>query len=124
MFPKKGKFFPGSARTTRHAVNYASVVAAELRRELGDTHQAVKTIMRWTGANERTVKNWLAGRYGPNGEHLIHLFRYSDVVLNAFLRLAGREQAIGAKGLVTLRDALAEALTQIDLRISERSHPL
>jgi hypothetical protein len=124
MFPKKGKFFPGSARTTRHGVNYVSVVAAELRRELGDTHQAVKTVMRWTGANERTVKNWLAGRYGPNGKHLIHLFRHSDVVLDAFLRLAGREHAIGAKGLVTLRDALAEALTHIDLRISERSHTL
>jgi hypothetical protein len=96
------------------------VIAAELRRELGDTH-SVKTIMNWTGANERTVKNWLTGRYGPNGEHLIQLFRYSDFVLDAFLRLAGREQTIAQEGLVTLREALAKALTQIDLLMSERS---
>jgi len=70
--------------------------------------------LRWTGANERTVKNWLAGRYGPNGDHLICLFRYSNVVLDAFLRLAGREQAIHAKRLVALRAALADALTKID----------
>jgi hypothetical protein len=56
-------------------LNYVTVVAAGLRRELGDTHQAIKTVMKWTGANERTVKNWLGGRYGPNGEHLIDLFR-------------------------------------------------
>jgi hypothetical protein len=121
MFPKKGKSFPGGARTTDQRVDYVAVIAAELRRELGDTHQAVKTIMKWTGANERTVKNWLTGRYGPNGEHLIQLFRYSDFVLDAFLRLAGREQAIAQEGLVTLREALAEALTQIDLLMSERS---
>jgi hypothetical protein len=66
----------------------------------------------------------LQAHTAQTASYLIHLFRYSDVVLDAFLRLAGCEQAIGAKGLVTLRDALAEALTQIDLRISERSHPL
>jgi hypothetical protein len=77
--------------------------------------------MKWTGANERTVKNWLTGRYGPNGEHLIQIFRYSNSVLDAFLRLAGREQTIAQEGLVTLREALAKALTQIDLLMSERS---
>jgi hypothetical protein len=123
MFPKKGKFFPGRNRTNHQAGDYVSVVAAELRRELGDTHQAVKTIMRWTGANERTVKNWLAGRYGPNGDHLICLFRYSNAVLDAFLRLAGREQAIHAKRLVALRAALADALMQIDSSIGERRQP-
>jgi len=121
MFPKKGKSFPGSARTTRQGVDYVSVVAAELRRELGDTHRAVKTIMKWTRANERTVKNWLAGRYGPNGEHLILLFRHSDVVLDAFLRLAGREEAIAASELVTLRDALGKALMQINRLTGEGS---
>jgi hypothetical protein len=110
MFPKKGKSFPC----------VRSLVAAELQKELGNTHQAVKTVMRWTGANERTVKNWLAGRYGPSGDHLIHLFRYSDMVLDAVLRQAGREQAITVKGLVSLRKALAAALMQIDALMSER----
>jgi len=28
---------------------------------------AVKTVSGWTGANEKTVKNWFSGRYGPSG---------------------------------------------------------
>ena len=115
MFPKKGKDFPRSSRAARQGQNYVVVVAAGLRKELGDTHQAVKTIMRWTGANERTVKNWLAGRYGPNGEHLIRLFRHSHEVLEALLRLAGREEVIATQELVTVREVLAHALVQIDL---------
>jgi hypothetical protein len=110
MFPKKCKSFPGTTRTTRQGVNYVSVVAAGLRKELGDTHRAVKTVIKCTGANERTVKNWLAGRYGPNGEHLVHLLRHSDEVFDAFLHLAGREQAIAGENLVTVREALAEVL--------------
>ena len=119
MFPKKCKFFPMSARTARGGIDYVSVVAAELRRELGGTHRATKTIMSWTGANERTVKNWLAARCGPNGDHLIQLFRHSDLVLDAFLRLAGRDKAVTAKELITLRNALAEALKQIDVLMGE-----
>ena len=121
MFPKKGKNFPGSSRTARQGPNYVTVVAACLRKELGDTHQAVKTVMKWTGANERTVKNWLGGRYGPNGEHLIRLFRHSDEVLDALLRLAGREEVIATQKLVTVREVLAQALGQIDLLMGETS---
>jgi hypothetical protein len=119
MFPKKGKSFPGGVRTVRQRVNYVTVIADGLRKELGDTHQAIKTIMRWTGANERTVKNWLGGRYGPNGGYLIDLFRHSDEVLDAFLRLAGRKEAIAAKELATVRDALEQALMRIDLLMGE-----
>jgi pyocin large subunit-like protein len=122
MFPKKGKFFPESARNAGKGLNYASAVAAGLRRELGDTHQAVKTVMKWTGANERTVKNWLAGRYGPNGEHLICLFRHSNEVLDANLRLAGRDEGIAVREIGAVREALASALLKIDLLMSERSH--
>jgi hypothetical protein len=124
VFPKKCKFFPVSARTARDGIDYVSVVATELRREFGGSRRAIKTIMKWTGANERTVKNWLAGSYGPNGEHLIRLFRNSDLVLDACLHLAGRKRAITAKELVALRNALAEALRQIDLLTYESSSTL
>ncbi len=40
-------------------------ITEALRAELGDTHRAVKTVTRWTGANERTVKNWLTGHARP-----------------------------------------------------------
>jgi hypothetical protein len=122
MFPKKGKFFPGGPRNPRNGLDYVSAVAAGLRRELGDTHQAVKTVMKWTGANERTVKNWLAGKYGPNGEHLICLFRHSNEVLDASLRLAGRDEGIAVREIGAVREALASALSKIDLLMSERSH--
>ena len=52
----------------------------------------------WTGANEKTVKNWFAGRYGPSGEHLAVLVRHSDEVLNAFLVMAGRDSMNSQSG--------------------------
>ena len=36
---------------------------------------ATKTLMRWTGAGERTAKAWLAGISGLSGGHLISLLR-------------------------------------------------
>jgi hypothetical protein len=69
--------------------------------------------MRWTGASERTVKNWFAGTSGPSGEHLVALLRHSDTVLEAVLHLAGREQAVAAKKLLDLRDTLVEMLDLI-----------
>jgi hypothetical protein len=70
--------------------------------------------MRWTGANERTVKNWLAGRRGPRGEHLLALMRHSNGALEIVLQLAGRDDLIAAKMLLDARNALAEMLARID----------
>jgi len=70
MFPKKGKGFPGPGGT-RAELDYAASIATALRGELGDSHQAIKTVMRWTGATDRTAKNWVTGIRGPTGEHLI-----------------------------------------------------
>ena len=114
MFPKKGNYFPNGTRAGQGKVRYPEAIAAALRSELGDSHQAVKTVMRWTGANERTVKNWLAGRRGPRGEHLLGLIRHSNIVLEIVLELAGREQIIAAKALFDARNALADLLAQID----------
>ena len=94
-------------------VSYPAAIAAALRAEVGDSHQAVKSVMRWTGADERTVKNWLAGRRGPRGEHLLALIRHSNVVLEIVLQFAGREQIIAAKVLLDARNALAEMLAGI-----------
>ena len=69
---------------------YRKAIADALRRELGPTHQAIKTVMRWTGASERTVKYWLSGERGPSGEHLILLAQYSDALLLTILTMAER----------------------------------
>lgn len=71
--------------------DYRSAIAAALRDELGLTHRAVKTAMRWTGASERTVKYWIAGERGPSGEHLIALAKHSDIVFHMVLMLANRQ---------------------------------
>lgn len=120
MFPKKGKVFPSRIRGLRHKFDYASAIAAALQQELGNTHQAIKTVMRWTNASERTVKNWFAGTSGPSGKHLLALVRHSDSVFEAFLILAGREQAVAAKKLLDAHGTLVEMFELIvDLTIQE-----
>jgi len=114
MFPKKGNYFPGGTGPGKDKVSYPAAIAAALRAELGDSHQAVKTVMRWTGANERTVKNWMAGRRGPRGEHLLALIRHSNGALEIILQLAGRGDLIAARTLLDARGALAEMLALID----------
>lgn len=86
VVPKTGTTVPLTAK----AVDYRSAVAIALRDELGLTHRAVKTAMRWTGASERTVKYWIAGERGPSGAHLIALARHSDIVFHMVLILANR----------------------------------
>jgi hypothetical protein len=118
MFPKKGKVFPGSIGRDRGQIgsSYSETIAVALREAVGDTHQAAKIVMRWTGADERTIKNWLAGTNGPSGVHLIALFRHSDAVLNACLRLAGRERVIADRNLSELREKLRELLILLEPR--------
>lgn len=114
MLPKKGKVFPGGDSRGHDKADYAMMIAEALREQLGTSHQGIKTAMRWTGAGERTVKNWFAGTNGPSGEHLIALARHSDAVLDMFLLMAGRRSAIAGEKLVEARIKLAEALASID----------
>ena len=86
VVPKKGTTVHLEADQAR----YRKAIAAALRAELGQTHQAVKTAMRWTGASERTVKYWLSGERGPSGDHLIVLAQHSDTVLLTLLAMAER----------------------------------
>jgi hypothetical protein len=112
--PKRGTSFPPD-----RGAAYAPAIARALSAQLGETHQAVKTLMQWTGAGERTVKNWLSGRSGPSGQHLVALIRHSDAVLDTLLLLAGRRQMAAAKRLVEIRNALAETVERIDLLLAE-----
>lgn len=85
MFPKKGKNFLSRSQATENEVQTASAISLALRSELGGSNRAVKTIGQWTTANERTIKNWLAGTSGPRGQHLIDVIRHSDAALSAVL---------------------------------------
>ncbi len=114
MFPKKGKVFPEASSRSRPRLDYATVVATALRSQLGATHQAVKTVVRWTDVDERTIKNWFAGTNGPNGSHLIALFRHSDEVLEACLLLAGRERVSAHIKFAAAHQKLRELLAIMD----------
>ncbi|WP_219063360.1 hypothetical protein [Pseudomonas sp. UMAB-08] len=115
MFPKKGNTFP-----SRQA--YASGLAAALKEELGTTHQAVKTLMKWTDANERTAKNWLSGTCGPRGEYLARLIQHSDRVLVSFLCMCSRDEVAVAITLSSLRNELSNALEAIDRCLLSHRH--
>lgn len=113
MFPKKGNQFPKSSKRLSSS-DFASSISNALREELGASHVAAKTIMRWTGVSERTAKNWLAGACGPSGFHLVLLARESDVVMATLLVLAGRELNISALSLISLKAGLMYAVNAID----------
>lgn len=114
MFPKKGKIFPDSSKEGRTGLSYSIAIGRALRAELGGSHRSVKTIMSWTAANERTVKNWLSGTSGPRGEHLIDIVRHSDAAFFTFLQLSGREQAKIAVSLTDARCKLAATVSDLD----------
>jgi hypothetical protein len=111
MLPKKGNQF--RERITPKEV-YAGAIADALRTELGQSHRATKTLMRWTGASDRTAKNWLSGACGPSGDHLVTLAKESDAVLAALLGLAGRHQHMVGVELLIIRKDLLSAITLID----------
>lgn len=94
MLPKKGRLVPPDGGGPGPAIRYAEVIALALKTELGDTHRAVKTLRRWTGASERAVKNWLAGTAGPSGDHLLHILRHSDTALEMVLAASRRVQVL------------------------------
>lgn len=120
-FPKKGKLFPdrrgrgGSGGGWKPPEDgcFAVEIAAALHRALGSTNVGIKTAAAWTGANERTAKNWFSGRYGPSGDHLVALVRNSDEVLNAFLSMAGHRELVAATKLLAVEEALVQLLSII-----------
>lgn len=80
MLPKKGRMLHPWNGLAKSAKDYAELIADALRREHDETHRTVKTIMRWTGASERSVKNWVSGVSGPSGYFLMRLCIKSPAV--------------------------------------------
>ena len=87
MLPKKGKMLHLWVGVTKSPKDYAELIAEALKMEHGDTHRSIKTIMRWTEASERSVKNWLSGESGPSGYFLMRLFVKSAAVRALVLEL-------------------------------------
>lgn len=117
MLPKKGIVFPNG----ENLGPYPRAIAYALKCELGSTHKAVKIIRKWTGAGERTVKNWLAGISGPSGQHLVDLIRNSDDVLQVLLIMAGRNQTVAVQHLGDVRNQLMQTVEKIDRLMAEET---
>lgn len=114
MFPKKGKKLHRGSDDNDREREFRQEIAVALKSELGSTHQGIKTVMRWTGASERTVKHWFAGTHAPSGYHLAILARHSDSVLQFFLRAAERRSLRVGVNWISIRESLLELVELID----------
>lgn len=107
MLPKKGRMLHPWNGLARSAKDYAELIADALRQEHGSTHRTVKTIMGWTGASERSVKNWLSGEFGPSGYFLMRLCVKSPAVRGLVMELLAEPDKIAPN----LCDSSIEAVT-------------
>jgi hypothetical protein len=112
-FPKKGKSFPkrgggGGSDFSLDDHAFAMKIASALTSELKNRNSRAKLVAGWTGANERTVKNWISGRYAPCGRHLVVLAQHSDQVLNAILLMADRQDRFSGGNVEALRQKVLE----------------
>ena len=114
MLHKKGNSFHRECVGRVSASEYRQAISSALTQELGGAGSAAKVAIRWTGASERTAKNWISGSYAPTANHLIELMRHSDTVLAVVLELAGRGEAITAERLQRVRTELVEILSNLD----------
>jgi hypothetical protein len=108
MFPKNGRNLPNSSAAPTE-FEYMSKLREALRGELGASRTATKTIMRWTGACDRTVRNWMGGSGGPTGYHLLCLIRESEAVLDVVLAMTGRSELALSADVHAVEVALAKA---------------
>jgi hypothetical protein len=118
-FPKKGKSFPkrggnGGSDFSLDDHAFAMKIALALKSELKDRNSRAKLVAGWTGANERTVKNWISGKYAPCGRHLVLLARHSDPVLDAILSMADRQDLLFARKVGDVKRKVLELAAIID----------
>lgn len=121
MLPNTGTILPGRGATITEQ-DYASLIRQALRDELGGSRAAAKSIMRWTGASNRTARNWLNGAASPSGYHLVCLARESNAVLAAMLSLSGRPELALSADIHAVEVALARAARAIAILRRQRIH--
>jgi hypothetical protein len=70
---------------------FARALGHALRVELHVMGAPAKVIGKWTGASNRAIRNWLAGKAVPSGFHLVRLMRYSDLAMMTVMAAARRD---------------------------------
>ena len=123
--PKTGKVFPTIQSIpigVRTEVCTESIAQA-LQLEFGRSANAVKTLAKRTGANERAIKNWIAARSCPSGPHMIALMSQSNAVFDAVLHLAGRGPVLSSGRANLLCEALRDVLNLIEMTLERGDMP-
>ena len=108
MLPNKGRKLPRWTGVLGGRETHARTIAELLRKEHGDSHRAIKQLMRQTEASERTVKHWLSGQHGPDTVYFLRLLVSSPVIRAFVLGLIERPAAAPQDNLVD-RFSLARA---------------
>ena len=114
ILPKKGNLLHLVAKPSSARTYYEKVIDGALRRELDGSRKTEKTLMRWTGARTRIVKNWVSGLRGPRGSHLVALMQNSNEVFKAVLIMTRRQDSRTPKGIRSARAHLVELLAFLD----------
>jgi hypothetical protein len=113
-FPKSGNVFPGIGHRRPDTPSFAKLISTALRTSLRGQSSSIKTVSRWTGANERTVKNWFAGDRAPTGDHFLGLAANSPAVLAAFLAAIQRTDCLVMADIEEARSKVAAALIALE----------
>lgn len=114
FLPKKGNLLHIAGKPKSTTTSYEKVIAGALRQELASSNKTIKTMRRWTGAGESTVKNWVSGLRGPSGVHLVALMQNSDAVFKAVLIMARRREPSASDWIPGARTHLIELLGFLD----------
>lgn len=113
----------GAGFLENRANRFAIEIAAALQRASVESGLQIKTVAGWTGANERTVKNWFSGQYGPRGEHLLILARHSHEVLTTMLGIMERRDLLVALEFAEIEQRIARLAVLVqELRAKDEQH--
>lgn len=112
--PDLGKSFHKHGAQLSPDHSFAAAVAGALKQDFGSSAGAVKRVALLANANQRAVRNWFEAKNGPSGEHLLVLMRHSDMVLNAVLVLAHRQDLLAGLRLAQAKAQLGEALAILE----------
>ena len=113
-FPESGKVLPSRQRHPSETKIFARLVSTALKASLRGQVSSIKVVAGWTGANERTVKNWFAGNSAPSGDHFLGLAENSPAVLAAFLAAINRNDCLVMAEIESARAKVEAALVALE----------
>lgn len=113
-FPKSGNVLPKHRHREPELPSFAKLISTALRTSLRGQSSSIKIVALWTGANERTVKNWFSGSRAPSGDYFLKLAAKSPAILAAFLAAIHRNDCAVMVDIAEARAKVAAALMALD----------